>query len=229
MGTAGCYLYSCTTISWNKARTKEQLGGILYMYTYCHMCASQDSCVGFNPSAAQNLTHSSFPESWNCAVLYIRPYDTWGGGGGGEGGGEICVFLVFCFGFLLPKLSYCLPNLVTYCNQTVETGSVCLGSCLTVHLNWVYSQRNVNFSSSIICDQTGTLTLFCNKQILHRVEYIVEGPWACPVFECLHNGHFVFSRDTLFFRSLTHKTNRRGNSCSHCSLTAQQGSHLNQS
>ena len=76
------------------------------IYCTCiHMCASQDSC-GFNPSAAQNLTHSSSPESWNCAVLYIILYDTMGGGGGG---GDLC-FSCFLFRFLTAKAELLPPE-----------------------------------------------------------------------------------------------------------------------
>ena len=37
-------------------------------------------------------------------------------------------------------------------------------------------QRIVNFSSKIICDQVRTLSLFCDQQILHKMDYILKDP-----------------------------------------------------
>ena len=56
-------------------------------------------------------------------------------------------------------------------------------------------------------------------------EVCFKGPWACPVW-----GVRTLVPQRRRFRSLAHKTNRRGNSCSLCSSPPQQGkiSPLNQ-
>ena len=44
----------------------------------------------------------------------------------------------------------------------------------------------------MICDQVTTLSLFCDQQSLHKVEYILKDPEhaLCGEFESLHRGHW---------------------------------------
>ena len=60
----------------------------------------------------------------------------------------------------LPFLSFCW-----LCNLTL---------IVTMQKNLL--QRIVNCSSKIICDQVQTLSLFCELQILHKMDSILKDP-----------------------------------------------------
>ena len=64
------------------------------------------------------------------------------------------------------------------------------------------SQRIVDFSSKIICDQVRSVSLFCDHLMLHKVKSILENPEHALYreFEVLPHGRR--------FRSLVCKTNR---------------------
>ena len=78
--------------------------------------------------------------------------------------------------------------------------------CKSHPLLLLLSQRTVNFSSKIICDQVRSLFLFCDHQMLHKVKSILNDleHTLSEEFELLPHGHC--------FRSLVCKTNRRSNS-----------------
>ena len=57
----------------------------------------------------------------------------------------------------LPFLSFCWLYNLTLCKKNLL-------------------QRIVNCSSKIICDQVQTLSLFCDQQILHKMDSILKDP-----------------------------------------------------
>ena len=67
-------------------------------------------------------------------------------------------------------------------------------------------KKTANFGSKIICDKVGSLSLFCDQQILLKVHLVVKDldHALCGEFQRLPHGRP--------FRSLVRKTNRGGNS-----------------
>ena len=81
---------------------------------------------------------------------------------------------------------------------------------------YLAAARSLLPTSNLLLPST-VYNLFCDQQMLHKVESIFIGPWACRVWRVRTLAPWALVQITG-----TQNRQKRKPFCSHCSLTAQQ-------